>query len=52
MPTPDDIALAALHQALAEEHDPKRLQTLLLQLDRLIDNQITRARVTPDVERR
>ena len=52
MPTPDDTALAALHKALAEETDPKRFQALLDQLDRYLDNQITRARAVPDAEHR
>lgn len=50
--SPDDTERQALYAALARETDPQAYQSLLMQLDRLIDRQIKRARSVPAAERR
>lgn len=50
--SPDEMERQALYEALARETDPHAVQTLLFQLDRMIDRQIKRARVVPTTERR
>ena len=50
--SPDELEKQALFAAIAAETDPKRVQSLLDALDRFMDNQIKRARVVPDTERR